>query len=79
MKNDITQLQRIVIVLAFILGTSLLINSFIMNRLQKQVDNNEVSCVKDGVRGHVSWSQWKDGCGIDKKNSCWFYTCQFDK
>ena len=79
MKNDITQLQRIVIVLAFILGTSLLINSFIMNRLQNQVDNNEVSCVKDGVRGHVSWSQWKDGCGIDKKNSCWFYTCQFDK
>ena len=79
MKNDITQLQRIVIVLAFILGTSLLINSFIMNRLQKQVDNNEVSCVKDGVQGHVSWSQWKDGCGIDKKNSCWFYTCQFDK
>ena len=79
MKNDITQLQRIVIVLAFILGTSLLINSFIMNRLQNQVDNNEASCVKDGVRGHVSWSQWKDGCGIDKKNSCWFYTCQFDK
>lgn len=79
MKNDITQLQRIVIVLAFILGTSLLINSFIMNRLQNQVDNNEVPCVKDGVRGHVSWSQWKDGCGIDKKNSCWFYTCQFDK
>ena len=45
MKNDITQLQRIVIVLAFILGTSLLINSFIMNRLQNQVDNNEVPCV----------------------------------